>query len=65
MTMFIGPDETGVLLEVGAVEWHGVAERELADAVHAAREKRLSWLAVGEAIGTSSEAARQRYSRSS
>lgn len=41
-----------------------VAERELADAVHAAREKRLSWRAVGEAIGTSGEAARQRYSQS-
>lgn len=40
------------------------AERELADAVRAAREKRLSWRAVGEAIGTSGEAARQRYSAS-
>lgn len=38
-----------------------VAERELADAVHAAREQRLSWREVGEAIGTSGEAARQRY----
>lgn len=37
------------------------AERELADAVHAAREQRLSWREVGEAIGTSGEAARQRY----
>lgn len=40
------------------------AERELADAVHAAREQRLSWREVGEAIGTSGEAARQRYSSS-
>ncbi len=40
------------------------AERELADAVRAAREKRLSWREVGEAIGTSGEAARQRYSSS-
>lgn len=40
------------------------AERELADAVRAAREKRLSWREVGEAIGTSGEAARQRYSAS-
>ena len=38
------------------------AERELADAVRAAREQRLSWREVGEAIGTSGEAARQRYS---
>lgn len=40
------------------------AERELADAVRAAREKRLSWREVGEAIGTSGDAARQRYSAS-
>ena len=40
------------------------AERELADAVRAAREQRLSWREVGEAIGTSGEAARQRYSAS-
>lgn len=40
------------------------AERELADAVRAAREMRLSWREVGEAIGTSGEAARQRYSAS-
>lgn len=40
------------------------AERELADAVQAAREQRLSWREVGEAIGTSGEAARQRYSTS-
>ncbi|MFD1200587.1 hypothetical protein ACFSWE_07140 [Leucobacter albus] len=38
-----------------------VAERELADAVQAAREQRLSWREVGEAIGTTGEAARQRY----
>lgn len=37
------------------------AERELAEAVHAAREQRLSWREIGEAIGTSGEAARQRY----
>lgn len=38
------------------------AERELAEAVRAAREQRLSWREVGEAIGTTGEAARQRYS---
>lgn len=38
------------------------AERELADAVRTAREQRMSWREVGEAIGTSGEAARQRYS---
>lgn len=24
MTMFIGPDESGTLIEVGVIEWHGV-----------------------------------------
>ena len=38
-----------------------VAERELAEAVTAAREQQLSWREVGAAIGTSGEAARQRY----
>ena len=38
------------------------AEKELAEAVRAAREQCLSWREVGEVIGTSGEAARQRYS---
>lgn len=38
-----------------------VAERELADAVQVARKQLLSWHEVGEAIGTSGDAARQRY----
>ena len=37
------------------------AERDLADAVAAARAADMSWRAVGAAIGTSGEAARQRY----
>jgi hypothetical protein len=37
------------------------AEKELAEAIHAAREAHLSWRELGEAIGTSGEAARQRY----
>lgn len=37
------------------------AERDLAEAVRTARAHRLSWREVGEAIGTSGEAARQRY----
>lgn len=40
------------------------AEKDLADAVHAARKQQLSWREVGEAIGTSGEAARQRYGAS-
>jgi len=37
------------------------AEKELAAAIRAAREAHLSWRELGEAIGTSGEAARQRY----
>ena len=40
------------------------AEKELARAIHVAREARLSWRELGEAIGTSGEAARQRYAAS-
>ncbi|MDR1186417.1 MAG: hypothetical protein LBK95_02995 [Bifidobacteriaceae bacterium] len=41
-----------------------VAECDLARAVAEARERDLSWRKVGDAIGTSGEAARQRYSGS-
>lgn len=37
------------------------AESELAEAIAAARSADVSWRAVGEAVGTSGEAARQRY----
>ena len=40
------------------------AENELAEAVHAAREAQVSWRELGEAIGTTGEAARQRYAAS-
>lgn len=40
------------------------AEQELAETVRAARDQHLSWREVGEAIGTSGEAARQRYGAS-
>lgn len=36
-------------------------ERELADAVRAAHEQGVTWREIGTAIGTSGEAARQRY----
>lgn len=39
------------------------AERDLADAVVAARHAGLTWKAIGEVVGTSGEAARQRYGR--
>ena len=52
-------------MEVKLAAWRrDAAERELADAIQAARELRMSWREVGEAIGTSGEAARQRYSAS-
>lgn len=37
------------------------AERDLAAAIRSARDQQASWREVGEAIGTSGEAARQRY----
>jgi FAD/FMN-containing dehydrogenase len=37
------------------------SERELAEAARTAHEQGMSWRAIGEAIGTSGEAARQRY----
>ncbi|RPF27273.1 hypothetical protein [Georgenia muralis] len=39
MTMFIGPDETGILVEVGVIEWHGVIA--IAHAIRPARPKYL------------------------
>ena len=38
-----------------------LAEKELAEAVRSARARKVSWREVGEALGTSGEAARQRY----
>ena len=40
-----------------------LAERELAGAVHRARESGVSWATIGDAVGTTGEAARQRYGR--
>ena len=39
MTMFIGRDETGTLVEVGVIEWHGVIA--IAHAIRPARTKYL------------------------
>lgn len=49
-----------VALRLAAVR-RAEAERALLDAVTAAREHRTSWSAIGQALGTSGEAARQRY----
>ncbi len=40
------------------------AEKELAEAVQRARAESISWRELGEAIGTTGEAVRQRYSDS-
>jgi hypothetical protein len=37
------------------------ADRALLDAVSDARDHQVSWAAIGDVIGTSGEAARQRY----
>jgi hypothetical protein len=38
-----------------------LVERELADAIRGARAAGVSWRQIGEAVGTTGEAARQRY----
>ncbi|KGN33858.1 hypothetical protein N802_08665 [Knoellia sinensis KCTC 19936] len=40
------------------------AEKELAEAIQQARAAHVSWRELGEAIGTSGEAVRQRYAAS-
>ena len=44
-----------------AVTARSDAERSIRDAVDRARQAGLSWALIGSAIGTSGEAARQRY----
>ncbi len=44
-----------------AVTARSDAERSIRDAVGNARQASLSWALIGSAIGTSGEAARQRY----
>ena len=52
------------IMAVRLAAWkRSMAEKELATAVAAARDQRVSWRAVGEAIGTTGEGARQRYNR--
>ena len=45
-----------------AVAERSEAERHMVDAVRRARQAGLSWSAIGSFVGTSGEAARQRYS---
>ena len=55
------PEAAQVLRD--AVTARSDAERSIRDAVDWARESGLSWSMIGSMIGTSGEAARQRYGR--
>lgn len=54
-------DAQAVALLRQAVGERSQAERHLLDAVHAARQSGMSWSAIGVFVGTSGEAARQKY----
>lgn len=60
-----GPEEGlvpgAVALLRAAVQERSDAERHVLDAVRAARDACMSWSAIGLFVGTSGEAARQRY----
>ncbi len=59
------PDDRTTVSPVTAVRLAALkraqAERDLAAAIAYARESRTSWRTIGELVGTSGEAARQRY----
>jgi len=54
-------DAGAVALLRSAVQERSEAERHILEAVKTARERGVSWSAIGTFIGTSGEAARQRY----
>ena len=56
-------DPGAVTLLRAAVAERSEAERHLLEAVRAAREAGMSWSAIGSFVGTSGEAARQRYGK--
>jgi hypothetical protein len=59
-----GPDQRepqAVLLLQQAALARGNAERQLIEAIVTARKSGLSWATIGQCVGTSGEAARQRY----
>jgi len=58
-----GVEVTALRLVGGAVARRAQAERELMETVRNAREARQSWAAIGAVLGTSGEAARQRYGK--
>jgi hypothetical protein len=55
-----GPAEQGLLDAIAA---QARAERQLIEAVREARRSGMPWASIGTAVGTSGEAARQRYGR--
>ena len=55
-------DPGAVTLLRAAIQERSDAERHLIDAIRAARESGMSWSAIGTFVGTSGEAARQKYS---
>ena len=54
-------DPGAVALLRAAIQERSDAERHVLDAVRAARAAGMSWSAIGLFVGTSGEAARQRY----
>ena len=56
-------DAGAVALLRAAVTERSQAERHLVEAVRKAREAGLAWSAIGSFLGTSGEAARQKYSK--
>lgn len=54
-------DATAVSLLRDAVTERSQAERHVVEAVRAARKSGMPWSAIGSFVGTSGEAARQRY----
>lgn len=55
-------DVGAVTLLRAAIQERSAAERHLIDAIRAARDAGMSWSTIGAFVGTSGEAARQKYS---
>lgn len=56
------PDVGAVTLLRAAIQERSAAERHLIDAIRAARAAGMSWSTIDAFVGTSGEAARQKYS---
>jgi hypothetical protein len=54
-------DSRAVALLREAIQARSSAERSVIEAIRAARQSGMTWSAIGTFIGTSGEAARQRY----